>query len=80
MMLTSDVFTTAFAASSSMASFSPASSPYFIGVGGGGQASGDAVVTYSYTPVPLSATLSLLLFGVAGLGLFGARSRQVKPA
>jgi hypothetical protein len=77
MTLNSDVFTTAFSASSSMASFAPANSPYFIGVGGGGQASGNVVVTYSFTPVPIPAALSLLLSGVAGLGLF-ARTASVK--
>jgi hypothetical protein len=77
MTLSSDVFTTAFSASSSMASFAPANSPYFIGVGGGGQASGNVVVTYSFTPVPIPAALSLLLSGVAGLGLF-ARTTSVK--
>jgi hypothetical protein len=79
MMLSGDVFTTAFAASSSMASFAPAASPYFTGVGGGGQASGNVLVTFTYTPVPLPAAFPLLLSGVAAFGAL-ARRRRLSPA
>jgi len=48
----------------------------FSGVGGGGQASGDVVVTYDYTPVPVPAALPLLLSGMVGFGILtGRRSR-----
>jgi hypothetical protein len=50
--------------------FNTAGSPgSFSGVGGGGQANGNVILTFDYTPVPLPAGLPLLLSGIAGLGL-----------
>jgi hypothetical protein len=45
----------------------------FSGVGGGGQANGDVVVTYDYTPVPLPAALPLLFSGMFGFGFLTGR-------
>ncbi len=71
--------TAAFETSTSAATFAPPGGAYFAGVGGGGQASGDVIVTYTYTPVPLPAALPLILSGLAGLGAF-ARHRKIALA
>jgi hypothetical protein len=75
MSLNYDVLTTGFSASSGMASFASAPSPYFIGVGGAGQAVGQVTVTYTYTPVPLPAAAWLIVSGLGSLCAF-ARKRK----
>ncbi len=65
----------AFGSTTSGASFAAPGGKYFAGVGGGGQASGDVIVTYTYTPVPLPAALPLILSGLAGLGTFTGRRK-----
>ncbi len=54
----------------SSGSINTAGSPgSFSAVGGGGQANGNVILTFDYTPVPLPPALPLLLSGIAGLGL-----------
>ena len=66
----------AFNTASSSATFTAPGGEYFAGVGGGGQASGDVIVTYTYTPVPLPAALPLMLSGLAGLGAMTRRRKM----
>jgi hypothetical protein len=70
----STAVTVGFGDFTSSASFSTPQ-PYFTGVGGNGQATGDLTVTYTYTPspVPLPSSLPLLMAGGALFFLFRRR-------